>query len=157
VKLEQTAPSSRFLRNYAKKSGGLPLRPNTKDGAVDQEEFLKLLVTKFGKASEGGAKIYSLVNEPAHSLTTHPKLHPAPASDEEVIQRSEAFANAILSVDPSAFIVGGVMFGWGEYLNLTSSGNFEKYNQVYDRYVDYYLAMMQKVEKRNGKRLIHAL
>lgn len=157
VKLEQTAPSSRFLRNYAKKNGELTLPPNTKDGAVYQDEFVKLLVTKFGKASEGGAKFYSLDNEPALWHTTHPRVHPEPASYEEVIQRSEAFANAILSVDPSAIILGGVMFGWGEYLNLTSSGNFEKYNQVYDRYVDYYLAMMQKVEKRNGKRLIHAL
>ena len=157
VKLEQAAPSSRFLRNYAKKNGELSLPPNPQDGAVYQDEFVKLLVTQFGKASEAGVKFYSLDNEPALWHTTHPRVHAEPATYEEVIQRSEAFASAILSVDPSAFILGGVMFGWGEYQNLTSSGNFAKYNQVYDRYVDYYLAMMRKVEKRNGKRLIHAL
>ncbi len=157
VKEDEAAPSSRFLRNYPKKNGELSLPPNTKDGAVYEDEFVKLLVEKFGKASEGGVKFYSLDNEPALWNSTHPRVHEKPATYEEVVQLSEATANAILSQDPSAFVLGGVLFGWSSFNQLASAGDYEKYNQVYGRFVDYYLAMMKKLEKRNGKRLIHAL
>lgn len=157
VKEEDTAPSYRFLRNYPKKNGELTLPPNTKDGAVYQDEFVKLLVTKLGKASEGGAKFYSLDNEPALWHTTHPRVHPNPVTYEELVQRSEATAAAILSQDPSAFILGGVYFSWGAMQDLASAGDTQKYNAIYERQVDYFLAMMQKLEKRHGKRLVHAL
>ena len=157
VKESESAPSSRFLRNYPKKNGELTLPPNTSDGAVYQDEFVKLLVTKFGTASDGGAKFYSLDNEPALWNATHPRVHPKPATYEELVQRSEATAAAILSVDPSAFILGGVYYAWNEIENLTATGDYQKYNAVYERQVDYFLDMMKKLEKRHGKRLVHAL
>jgi len=157
VRENESAPSARFLKNYPKKNGELVLPPNTNDGAVYQDEFVKLLVTKFGKASDGGAKFYSLDNEPALWNSTHPRVHPNPVTYEELVQRSEATANAILEVDPSAFILGGVYYGWSEIQNLASAGDYQKYNAVYERQVDYFLDMMKKLEKRHGKRLVHGL
>ena len=157
VRESDSAPSARFLKNYPKKNGELSLPPNTKDGAVYQDEFVKLLVTRFGKASEGGAKFYSLDNEPALWNTTHPRVHPNPATYEELVQRSEATAAAILEVDPSAFILGGVYYAWNEIQNLAAAGDYQKYNAVYERQMDYFLDMMKKLEKRHGKRLVHGL
>ncbi|HEY6725072.1 MAG TPA: glycoside hydrolase family 44 protein [Polyangiaceae bacterium] len=157
VRENESAPSSRFLKNYPKKNGELVLPPKTNDGAVYQDEFVKLLVTRFGKASDGGPKFYSLDNEPALWNTTHPRVHPNPVTYEELVQRSEATAAAILDVDPSAFILGGVYFAWSEIQNLASAGEYQKYNAVYERQVDYFLDMMKKLEKRHGKRLVHGL
>lgn len=157
VRANEAAPSARFLRSYPRKNGEFTLPPNTSDGAVYQDEFVKLLVTKFGKASDGGPKFYSLDNEPALWSTTHPRVHPNPVTYEELVQRSEATATAILDVDPSAFILGGVYFAWSEIQNLASAGDFKKYNAIYERQIDYFLDMMKKLEKRHGKRLVHGL
>lgn len=157
VRENESAPSARFLKNYPKKNGELVLPPNTTDGAVYQDEFIKLLVSKFGKASDGGAKFYSLDNEPALWNSTHPRVHPNKVTYEELVQRSEATATAILEVDPSAFILGGVYYGWSEIQTLESAGDYQKYNAVYERQVDYFLDMMKKLEKRHGKRLVHGL
>lgn len=153
----EKAPGPRWVRSFPKKPGPFSLSPDLGDGKVYEDEFVNLLVTKLGKADKGGARFYSLDNEPALWPGLHSRIHPEKTTYKEIIERSEATADAILSVDPSAFVLGGIMYGWGEYLNLTDAPDAPEWNKKYDRYLDYFLAESKKLEAKHGKRLIHAL
>jgi hypothetical protein len=157
VEESEKAPSKRFARSHPKKPGPFAATPDLRDSEVYQDEFVDYLVKKHGKASQGGVRFYSLDNEPALWPSTHPRVHPKPTTYEEVVKRSEATASAVLDVDPTAFILGGVMFGWSEYLGLQSAPDSDKYNETYGTYVDFFLASMAALERKHRKRLVHAL
>ncbi len=157
VKEEEKAPSKRFVSNNPKKKGALSLTPDLNDGAVYEDEFVNFLVKKFGKASEGGTRFYSLDNEPALWPQTHPRVHPSPTTYKEMVTRTEATALAINGIDPSAIVLGGVMFGWSEYQSLSNAPDSAEFNGKYGTYVDYFLASMKELEQKHGKRLVHAL
>jgi mannan endo-1,4-beta-mannosidase len=154
---DEKAPSKRFVRSYPKKKGALTTTPDLNDGAVYEDEFVNLLVNKFGKAAQGGTKFYSLDNEPALWPSTHPRIHPAPTTYKEMVERTEATATAINAVDPSALILGGVMFGWSEYQSLSDAPDSAEFNAKYGTYIDFFLASMKELEQKHGKRLVHAL
>jgi len=153
----EKAPSQRWVRSLPKKPGPFSLAPDLGDGKVYEDEFVNLLVSKLGNADKGGARYYSLDNEPALWPSTHPRVHPEKTTYKEMIERSEATADAILSVDPNAFILGGVMFGWSEYMTLADAPDAGEWNKKYDRYLDYFLAESKQLEAKHGRRLIHAL
>jgi mannan endo-1,4-beta-mannosidase len=153
----EKAPSPRWVRSYPKKSGPFSLSPDLSDGKVYEDEFVNLLVNKLGSAEKGGARFYSLDNEPALWPGLHSRIHPEKTTYKEIIERSEATADAILSVDPSAFVLGGIMYGWGEFLNLTDAPDAKEHNEKYDRYLDFFLAEAKKLEAKHGKRMVHAL
>ncbi|MET0410885.1 MAG: glycoside hydrolase family 44 protein [Polyangiaceae bacterium] len=157
VKPEQKAPSARFVKALRKKPGALSDTPDLKDGAVYQDELVSYLVKKLGKAEAGGVKFYSLDNEPALWSETHPYVHPERASYEEVVRRSEETAAVITEIDPSAFVLGGVMFGWAEIQSLSSAPDARKYAREYGTYTDYFLASLKKLEQKHKRRLVHAL
>jgi len=153
----EKAPSPRWVRSYLKKPGPFSLSPDLNDGKVYQDEFVNLLATKLGHADKGGARFYSLDNEPALWPGLHVRIHPAKTTYKEIIERSEATASAIVAIDPSAFVLGGIMYGWGEFLNLTDAPDAVEWNKKYDRYLDYFLVQAKQLEAKHGKRLIHAL
>jgi len=153
----EKAPSPRWVRSYPKKSGPFSLSPDLSDGKVYEDEFVNLLVGKLGKAQQGGARFYSLDNEPALWPSTHPRVHPEKTTYREMIERSEATADAILAVDPSAFVLGGVMYGWSEFMTLEGAPDATEWNKKYDTYLDYFLASLHTLEAKHGKRLVHAL
>ncbi len=157
VKEEEKAPSKRFVKSLPRKPGPLSLKPDLDDGVVYQDEFVHLLLSKLGPAARGGAKFYSLDNEPALWPVTHPRIHPAAATYREIVQRSEATASAILDVDPSAFVLGGVAFGWSEYVNFANAPDAAEFNERYGTYLDYFLASMKQLGAKRGRRLVHAL
>jgi len=157
VKPEDKAPSSRFVSSKPRKGKPFADTPDLKDGVVYQDEFVHYLVKKVGKAKDGGVKFYSLDNEPALWPSTHPRIHPDRTQYAEVVARSEATALGIKGVDPGAFVLGGVMFGWAEYQSLSTAPDAAKYNPDYGTYVDFFLDSMKQVEKKNGKRLVDAL
>jgi len=152
----EKAPSKRFVRSYPKKKGPYTDKPDLSDDAVYQDEFVNFVVSKLGKAEKGGAKFYSLDNEPALWKSTHPRVHPEPTTYKEIVQRTEALATQITTIDPSAFVLGGVMFGWSEFMSLTSAPDAKEFSQ-YPTYVEYWLASMAALEKKHGRRLVHAL
>jgi mannan endo-1,4-beta-mannosidase len=153
----ERAPSPRFLKSLPKKPSPLAATPDLNDGVVYQDEFVHQLVQRFGTAGKGGPKFYSLDNEPALWHETHPRIHPEPASYEEVVRRTEATALAVAAVDPSALLLGGVMFGWSEYQSLNSAKDSGRYNATYGNYVEYFLSSLQALEKKHGRRLVHVL
>jgi mannan endo-1,4-beta-mannosidase len=124
---------------------------------VYQDELVHHLVKKLGKAKQGGVKFYSLDNEPALWPSTHPRVHPDRTTYEEVVRRSEASASAIKAVDPSAFVLGGVMFGWAELQSLSLAPDSAKHNAEFGTYTDYFLAAQRELQKKHGRRLMDAL
>ena len=81
---------------------------------------MNLLVTKLGKAANGGIKFYSLDNEPALWPSTHPRVHRERTTYAEIVQRTEATAAEIAKIDPTAQSLGAVMFGWSEFMSLST-------------------------------------
>ncbi len=157
VKVEEKAPSARFVSSKPRKGMAFADPPDLKDGFVYQDEFVHSLVKRFGKASQAGVKFYSLDNEPALWPTTHPRVHPERTTYAEMVSRSEATASAIKAVDPSAFVLGGVMFGWAEFQSLSSAPDSAKHNAEFGTYTDFFLDAMKQLEKKHGLRLVDAL
>jgi hypothetical protein len=153
----EKAPSKRWDRSYAKKPSPFAATPDLSDGAVYEDEFVNYLVGKLGPASKGGIKFYSLDNEPALWPSTHPRIHPAPTRYDEMVTRSEATAAQIVKLDPTAMVLGGVMFGWSEYMSLNDAPDAKEQNATYGTYLDYFLASMKRLEEKHHQRLVHAL
>lgn len=157
VSEEEAAPSQRFVRSYRRKPSAYTTQPDLNDGAVYQDELVNFLVSKFGRASQGGVRFYALDNEPALWPTTHPRVHPQRTTYREVIERSEALALAITELDPSAVVLGATAFGWSEFISLSSAPDSQEYNARYGTYLEYYLASMKALEEKHHRRLVHAL
>jgi mannan endo-1,4-beta-mannosidase len=151
------APSKRYLRSYPKKGGPLSLSPDLHDGNVYEDEFVNFLVHTLGTADKGGIKFYSLDNEPALWSSTHPRIHPDKTTYQEMVTRTEATATEITALDPSAVVLGGVMFGWSEFLSLQNAPDAKDYATKYETYVDFYLSQMKELEEKHHRRLVHVL
>jgi mannan endo-1,4-beta-mannosidase len=157
VSESEKAPGKRWVRSYAHKSGPYATTPDRSDDAVYQDEFVNFLVQKLGKASAGGIKFYSLDNEPALWSSTHPRIHPEKTTYQEIVARTEATALQITALDPTAMVLGGVSFGWSEYMSLQSAPDSKEYNAKYDTYLDFFLASMKALEQKHHRRLVHVL
>ncbi len=151
------APSKRWNRSYAKKPGPYAATPDLSDGAVYQDEFVNFLVGKLGRAGQGGIKFYSLDNEPALWSGTHPRIHPEKTRYDEMVNRSEATAAEIVRLDPTAIVLGGVMYGWSEYMALQGAPDSQQHNATFGTYVDFFLAEMKRLEEKHHQRLVHVL
>ncbi|HXU03697.1 MAG TPA: glycoside hydrolase family 44 protein [Polyangia bacterium] len=157
VSEEEKAPSPRWVKSIAKKTGALSLTPDLGDKTVYQDEFVNLLVNKLGKAKDGGIKFYSLDNEPALWPSTHPRIHPDHTRYDEMIKRTEAVAGEVVKLDPSAMNLGAVAFGWSEYKSLNDAPDAKEHNEKYGTYLDFFLASMKELEAKHKKRLVHVL
>jgi hypothetical protein len=153
----EKAPSSRWDKSKLRGGNSFPDLPDLGDGTVYEDEFVHYLVKKLGKAEQGGIKFYSLDNEPALWPSTHPRIHPQKTTYREMAARTEATAAAITALDPGATVLGGVMFGWNEYKNLSDAPDAAEFNSQYETYVDYYLASMKALEEKHHRRLVHVL
>jgi mannan endo-1,4-beta-mannosidase len=74
-----------------------------------------------------------------------------------MVNKTEALSQAVLRIDPTAKIFGAVMYGWKEFLDLQDAPDSAAMNKTFDTYVDFYLAQMKSLEKRDKKRLLHVL
>ncbi len=153
----EKAPSKRWLRSSPHKPSPFVLAPDLQDGVVYEDEFVNFLVQKLGPASRGGIKFYSLDNEPSLWPSTHPRIHPEKTTYHEMTVRTEALATAITTSDPSAIVLGGVMYGWPEYLSLGDAPDSKEFASKFETYVDYYLASMKGLEQKYHRRLVHVL
>lgn len=153
----EKAPSKRWDRSEPHKNGPYAATPDLADGVVYEDEFVNFIVRKLGKAADGGIKFWSLDNEPALWPSTHPRIHPNKTTYHEMVSRTEATAAALTSIDPTATVLGGVMFGWSEYQSLNGAPDSKELNAEYGTYVDYYLSSMNELERKYHRRLVHVL
>jgi len=161
VTVNQTAPSSRWVRVSFTKNSPFSLTPDLTDTSVFMDEYVNFLVTKYGKANTStGIRGYSLDNEPALWPSTHPRIHPLATTCQEISQKGIDLAKVVKSIDDKAEIFGPVLYGFGAYLNFQSAPDWTTVskNKNYSWFIDYYLDRMKQAESDNGgKRLLDVL
>lgn len=129
-------------------------------------DWIAHLVGRFGTAAAGGVAYYALDNEPMLWSETHRDVHPAPTSYDELRDRTVAWATAVKAADPSAKILGPVVWGWTAYfwsaLDWSAGGAWWASPQ--DRlahgdvpFLRWYLREMRTLEQTTGKRLLDYL
>jgi hypothetical protein len=157
VSEQEKAPSKRWNRSVPHKNGPYASAPDLGDGVVYEDEFVDYLVRNLGRADQKGIKFYSLDNEPSLWPSTHPRIHPDKTTYREMVTRTEALASAITTIDPTAVVLGGVMYGWPAYLTLQDAPDSREFNARYDTYVDFFLSSMKELERKYHRRLVHVL
>jgi PKD repeat protein len=158
VKEEEIAPSSRWKEVAFEKGAPFSLTPDTTDDYVYMDEFVNLLVNKYGDASTStGVKGYAVDNEPALWAHTHSRIHPEPVTCEELVDKTVALSKAVKKVDPYAEIFGPALYGFAAYESLQSAPDWEDVKGDYKWFLDYYLDSMKKASDEEGKRLLDVL
>ncbi len=161
VSEQEAAPSPRWHRAEFRKGAPFSLDPDTTDDVVYVDELVNSLVSKYGRAADGGVKMYSLDNEPALWSNTHARIHLAPVSCDELVARSVELSRAVKDVDPMALIVGGAFYGWSAYATLQASPQQTGWDKYADQYgnwfLNFYLDRMRQAEQQYGRRLLDVL
>jgi len=103
----ETAPSSRWVSVKFKKENQFSLQPDVSDTVLYLDEYVNFLVNKYGTANTSTRiKGYSLDNEPALWISTHPRIHPLQTTCKEIIQKGIGASEAVKNIDPHAEIFG---------------------------------------------------
>jgi hypothetical protein len=161
VTAAQAAPSSRWNQVVNDKPGGVYLNPpNLTDGVVYMDELLNVLITKYGPASgKTGIRGYNLDNEPSLWPSTHPYLHPAQTTCAEETTKSAALAKTIKRMDPSAEVLGAVLYGSEAYMTFQNAPDWPAVQAKtgYRWFIDDYLDQMNQASASAGMRLLDVL
>ncbi|MFD2611654.1 glycoside hydrolase family 44 protein [Paenibacillus gansuensis] len=158
VSTTEQAPSSRWVEVANRKGSTLSYPPNTSDNKVYMDEFVDYLVDQYGSAStSNGIMAYLLDNEPGLWAETHPRIHPAKAGAVEVKNKSVDLAKVVKDRDPSALVIGGEMYGYGEYLNLQGAPDWNSVKGSHSWFIDYFLKEMKNASDADGRRLVDVL
>lgn len=162
---EEAAPSSRWKKVAFAKGSPFSLTPVTTDSFVYMDEEVNYLVSKFGRADQGGVPYYALDNEPALWGGTHPRIRPQSLTFKELLDNSEALAKSIKAVDPSAKVMGFESFGamemWkchsGTPTAIPECSDWSEYSTKYNWAVAAFLGEIKARSATAGKRLIDIL
>lgn len=161
VTAAQAAPSSRWnLVQNNTPGGAFPASPSLTDGTVYMDEVLNLLVSHYGSGSgPTGVKGYDLDNEPALWPTTHPYLHPAKTTCAEEISKSVALSTTIKRMDPTAEVLGPVVYGSEAYFTFQDAPDWPalQASTGFRWFIDYYLDQMNAASTAAGTRLLDVL
>ncbi len=147
--------STRFKPEMPAKGSAFTLTPDPNAPVVYQDEFVNWVKTKYpyGATDSSRPIWFSLDNEPDLWSSTHKEVHPAPATYDELVQKSIDYSRAIKAVMPGTRIFGPVNYGWYGYTTLQGSPD---YNSKGD-FQSYYLRQMAAAEKTYGQRLLDVL
>ena len=89
--------------------------PNDTSSPIDRTfdaGWVQSLVSKFGKANNGGVAIYELDNEPEWWDHTQADVHPLPNTYDELTNDGLTYAQTIKDNDPTAEVSGPVLSCW---------------------------------------------
>jgi hypothetical protein len=142
--------------------------PNPAANHVYQDQFLNWAKTNFPAGFTAGSTkpiFVSLDNEPDLWSSTHPEVHPTPATYAEMVQKTTAYSTALKAVAPNVLIYGPVSYGWEGYLTLQNATDSSADNRsinpatgkAYGDFLSYYLAQMKTAGQSAGKRLLDVL
>jgi uncharacterized protein (TIGR03437 family) len=136
-----------------------------------QAEWVRYIVSRYGKSNQGGVAIWSLDNEPIWWDTTHRDIHPDPYTYDELLAVDTKYAAAIKQADPTALVSGPVgdnwaslffskadiVAGWarGDYWSNPVDRNAPAHGGV--AFLPWYLQQMRNYEQRYGVRLLDYL
>ena len=159
VSEEETAPGPRWKRVSLEPTEPGPegWAPDLDDDVVYVDEQVRDLVRRFGTAEEGGVLAYALDNEPALWSHTHARLHPRPATWEEVTSQGIAAARLVTAEDPTALVFGPVLYGWAAYADLQGAPDAARHRGRDRTFTRHYLRLMREASEASGRRLLHRL
>ncbi|GAB3840494.1 glycoside hydrolase family 44 protein [Hymenobacter jeollabukensis] len=155
----QVAPSARWKQVVFRKGSAFSLAPNTADGVVYMDEQVNFLVQQHGTTAAGGVAGYFLDNEPGLWPETHPGIHPAKPTSQELWTKTRDLAQAVKAVDASALIYGGGLYGFGDYFSLQDAPDYPTAVEGagYAWFIDYYLDNLRQASQSAGRRLLDVL
>ncbi len=134
--------------------------PTSTSRRVDEAfaaKWVRELVATHGTAANGGVELYALGNEPGLWNSTHADVQPKPIGRTELIDRNQRWANAVKSVDPTAGVIGPVL--WSGFSYYVTSEEFENGQRPGDvpTFVADYLDGMRDASDDAGHRLLDNL
>ncbi|WP_248926907.1 glycoside hydrolase family 44 protein [Paenibacillus hamazuiensis] len=154
----ENAPSSRWVEVKPVKGAPFSLTPDLNDNYVYMDEFVNLIVSKYGKASTAtGVKGFEIDNEPALWAENHKYMHPAQTKGVEVLNKSIELAKAVKNIDPTVEMFGPVSYGFSEYLMMDNQAEWDTIKGSYSWYLDYYLDKLRIESEKTNRRLLDAL
>jgi hypothetical protein len=154
---------SGFLPNGTKIRPGPPTQTSV---AATPEVIARWIAALRAKDSADGARgvhHYILDNEPSLWSDTHRDVHPDPLGQDELLQRTVAYASAIRGADPETPIAGPAEWGWTGYLysgidRATGIGLRPDRRAHGDiPLIAWYLQKLAEHEKTKGVRLLDVL
>ncbi len=135
-----------------------------------QAAWIGYLLTRYGKANQGGVAIWSLDNEPIWWDSTHPDIHPDPYTYDELLSLDVKYAAAIKSADPTALVSGPVGDNWASlwFSKKDIVAGWSRGPNYWSNPVDrnahggvallpWYLQQMRAYEQQHGMRLLDYL
>ena len=134
-----------------------------------QIQWIRYLISRYGRANQGGVTIWSLDNEPIWWDTTHLDIHPNPYTYDELLSVDIQYAEAIKQADPTALVSGPVGDNWAslwfskkDIVAGWARGNY--WSNPVDRnahggvaLLPWYLQQMRNYEQQHGTRLLDYL
>jgi hypothetical protein len=134
-----------------------------------QADWVRYIVSRYGKANQGGVAVWSLDNEPIWWDSTHRDIHPDPYPYDEVLGLNIRYAQSVKQADPTALVSGPVGDNWAslffskkDIVSGWARGNY--WSNPTDRnahggtpFMAWYLQQMAAYEKQHGQRLLDYL
>jgi Ca2+-binding RTX toxin-like protein len=116
--------------------------------------MVESMVANFGNAASGGVEIYAVGNEPGLWHSTHRDIRPDPIGRDEIVQRNIDYATAIKTADPTAQVIGPVL--WSGYSYFVTSEEILSGLQVSDvaNFSSDYLRRMADASAAAGVQLL---
>ena len=147
---------------------GKPLTPGppTRTSVAATPEFVgrwvKAIRAKDAKRGRT-VQMYILDNEPMLWHDTHRDVHPEPASYDELLTKTVAYATEVRKADPEAVIAGPAEWGWPNYfssavdskISLTLRPDRRKHGDV--PLVAWYLRKLREHEQKTKVKLLDVL
>lgn len=87
-------------------------------------DWIDHLVSRVGTAADGGVRFWALDNEPMLWDSTHRDVFPTPLDYDGLWSRTLEYGSAIKAADPSAQVLGPVVWGWCAYFSSASDAAF---------------------------------
>ena len=137
-----------------------PLDPAIASINVDEQfvaDWVTSLVAAHGTAAAGGVEYYALGNEPGLWHSTHGDVQATPMSRAEIIEKNIRYGRAIKSTDPTAEVIGPVLWGASSY--YVSSDELLAGQRPGDvsYFLSDYLTAMADAEQSSGRRILDRL
>lgn len=162
-----TAPELPDAGNGLRRNGvAIPPGPPTDTSAPSTPESIERWVRRIREAEKGRGRsvhAYILDNEPMLWHQTHRDVHPDPATYDELLEKTVAYASAVRRADPEATLAGPAEWGWLAYhhsardisVGIRLRPDRRLHGDV--PLIPWYLKKLRERERQTGIRLLDVL
>jgi hypothetical protein len=125
-----------------------------------EQAWIAHLQSRFGTAANGGVRLFTLDNEVMLWNSTHRDVHPAPATYDEIWNKTVAYAGAIKQQEPNALVTGPVTWGYCDLFGSAADNCMDGSDRQAHGglpFVAWYLQQVCAYQKQHGIRLVDYL